>query len=467
MKIFNTLTRSLDEFKPIDKNLIRFYHCGPTVYWVQHIGNMRAVVCADFIRRSLLYLGYQVTFVRNYTDVGHLTSDQDEGEDKMEKGSKREGLSPNQIAEKYIQIFNEDIRKLNTLQPTQTPRATEFIPEMIAMVQKLVEKKYAYITEYAVYFDVSTFPQYNLLNKQKVELNVQGSGKGNIQDPNKKHFADFALWFFKKGAHKNALQTWNSPWGIGFPGWHIECSAMAKKLLGDTIDIHMGGVEHISVHHTNEIAQSESANGVPFCHYWIHNEHLNVENTKMAKSEGTSITLHDIEEKGVDPLDLRYFFLQAHYRSKQNFTWEALESATEAYGKLKDWIIHLKAQKSKDNNAPQKDKVQNYRNRFSAFLSLDFEIPQALALLWEVVKSDLLPKDKLNLIFEFDSIFGLQLQEVGKKSIPQEIIEIANERLKAKQKSDFSTADQLRREIEQKGFIIEDTQDTFLIKPKK
>ncbi|MBI2641477.1 cysteine--tRNA ligase, partial [Candidatus Roizmanbacteria bacterium] len=327
MLLYNTLTRKHEEFKPIEQGKIRFYHCGPTVYWVQHIGNLRAMTWADLIRRSLTFLGYKVTFVRNYTDVGHLVSDQDEGEDKMEKGARREGLTPSQIADKYIKIFNEDTQKLNIIPPDHAPRATEFIQQMIEMIQVLLKKKHAYITEYAVYFDISTFKNYNELNRQKIDLNIAGAGKGKIEDPGKKHFSDFALWFFKKGAHKNALQTWPSPWGEGFPGWHIECSVMAKSLLGETIDIHMGGVEHIAVHHTNEIAQSESANGIAFVNYWLHNEHLNVESEKMAKSAGTSFTLSDIIKKGYDPLDLRYFYLNAHYRSKQNFTWESLSGA--------------------------------------------------------------------------------------------------------------------------------------------
>jgi len=469
MQIYNTLSRSLEEFKPIERKKIRFYHCGPTVYWVQHIGNMRAMVWADFIRRSLLYLGYDVNFVRNYTDVGHLTSDQDEGEDKMEKGAKREGLTPDEIANKYIHIFNQDIEKLNATPPTKTPRATEFIEQMKEMIKVLIEKKHAYITEYAIYFDVNTFPEYNKLNKQKLELNQKGLGKGTVEDSQKKHFADFALWFFKKGAHKNALQTWESPWGIGFPGWHIECSVMSKSLLGDTLDIHMGGIEHISVHHTNEIAQSESSNGVPFCHYWIHNEHLNVNDGKMAKSEGTSFTLQDIIDKGFDPLDLRYFFMSAHYRSKQNFTWEALKAAQITLKRLREIILNLKSFLT-DKPAhviPAKAGIQSqmtyFKNQFLTNISHDFDIPQTIALLWKIVKSDLSPHVKLDLIFDFDNVFGLKLNDVKEDIIPQEIIDLANKRLIAKQNKDFKKADDFRVQIEQKGFGTADTKDGYKV----
>lgn len=465
MKIYNTLTRKLEEFTPINPPQVTFYHCGPTVYWTQHIGNLRAMVLADLIRRSLLYLGYQVTFVRNYTDVGHLTSDADQGEDKMEKSARREGLTPEQIAEKYIKIFEKDTNLLNILEPDYKPRASQYINEMIEMIKILLEKKHAYITQLAIYFDVSTFPNYNQLNRQKIDLNIKGKGKGKTEDPEKHHFADFALWFFKKGTHKNALQTWPSPWGEGFPGWHIECSVMAKKLLGETIDIHMGGVEHISTHHTNEIAQSESANGVKFVNYWLHNEHLNVNNKKMAKSEGIGLTLDEIIRHGFDPLALRYFFLGAHYRSKQNFTWEALKAAAETLKKLKDLIITLRHQKDRVSLSEEKlSKINSYQFEFNQFISNDFQIPQALALTWEMLKSNIPSQDKLDLLFEFDQIFGLKLNEISEEPIPANIIQLAQERDKARKKGDFETADKIREQIEKSGYKIEDLDKTFKIK---
>jgi cysteinyl-tRNA synthetase len=465
MKLYSTLTRSLEEFKPIKDRKVKFYHCGPTVYWTQHIGNLRGMTMADLIRRSLLFLGYDVKFVRNYTDVGHLVSDEDEGEDKMEKGARREGLNPKEIADKYITIFEKDCNSLNILTPNYKPRATEYINQIIEMVQILINKGFAYKTDMAVYFDVSKYKEYNRLNRQKIELNEKSMGKGKVKDPQKKHFSDFALWFFKTGAHKNAMQTWNSPWGIGFPGWHIECSAMIKSILGDTIDIHMGGIEHIAIHHTNEIAQSEAANSVSFVHYWLHNEHLIVNEKKMAKSEETGYSLSEIIQHGFDPLDLRYFFLQAHYRSKQNFTWEALEASRNAYQKLKEYMIAFRKQTNRSMLSEEKlHDIDLFRDQFTSAVSNDFQIPQALAITWEVVKSNIPSTDKFDLLLEFDQIFGLKLSEVQEIIIPEEIRELAKQRQTEKEKGNYTAADALRSQISQKGYRILDTKDGYQIK---
>lgn len=465
MRLYNTLTRSLEEFKPLEDKKVLFYHCGPTVYWVQHIGNMRAMTWADLIRRSLIYLGYQVKFVRNYTDVGHLTSDQDIGEDKMEKGAKREGLSPQQIAEKYIKIFEKDISQLNILPADEKPRASSYIKQIIAMIQKIMDKGYAYKTDLAVVFDTKKFPDYNKLNRQKTEKNIKLAGKGKVEDPGKKHPADFNLWVFKKGIHKNALQTWSSPWGEGFPGWHIECSVLANTLLGPTIDIHMGGVEHIPIHHTNEIAQSEAANGVKFVDYWLHNEHLVIDNKKMAKSEGTSLTLKDVIEKGYDPLILRYFFLNAHYRSKQNFTWEALQAAKQSFDNLKKIVLALKNQQQRTQLSTEKlAKLNRYREEFTQALANDFQIPKALALTWELVKSNIPSLDKLDLLLKFDQVFGLRLDEVENDKLPQEISELAKKRQTFKNNKNYEEADKLRKEIEKKGYVVEDQTTGYKIR---
>lgn len=467
MKLFNTLTRQLEDFKPINPPHVSFYHCGPTVYWTQHIGNMRGMTMADLIRRSLMYVGYDVNFVRNYTDVGHLTSDADQGEDKMEKASRREKLSPDQIAQKYIDIFEKDILLLNNLPANHNPRASKYISEMIEMIKILIIKKHAYITSQAIYFDVSTFPDYNALNKQKIDLNIKGMGKGKADDPEKKHPTDFVLWFFKVGEYKNALQTWQSPWGVGFPGWHMECSAMSKKLLGETIDIHMGGVEHISIHHTNEIAQSESANGKAFVNYWLHNEHLTISGDKMAKSQGTGHSLSEIIEKGYDPLDLRYFFLTAHYRSRQNFTWEALKNAKQS---REQFISTLQTiyQDYLPNKRDYSSKALEYKKSFIEAISNDIQIPQALAVLWNTVKSkDLLPVEKYKLALDFDHVFGLKLDLLPTQHlIPKEIMLLANQRQEAKDKKDFITADNIRKEIENKGYLIEDQVNGYQIKLK-
>lgn len=461
LKIYNTLGREKQEFKPLETGKVSFYYCGPTVYSVQHIGNMRGGVCADLIRRSFEYLNYNVNFVSNYTDVGHLTGDNegdaDLGEDRMEKGSRQEGLSPNEIADKYIKIYEEDVAELNILPPTTRCRATDYISEMIEMVKILLEKGFAYQTELAIYFDVSKAQNYTALSGQKLEDLKSGAGTGEITDEEKKNPNDFAIWFFKTGKHSQALQTWNSPWGEGFPGWHLECSAMAKKHLGDTIDIHMGGVEHISIHHSNEIAQSESANGVKFANYWMHNEHLTVDGKKMGKSVGNAYALKDIKEKGFNPLALRFFFLQANYRSKQNFTWEALEASQKGYEALISSLFNLGTKVGEIS--------EDFKNQFKEKLSDDFGIPQALALISDILKSDLSDKDKLATILDFDRVFGLKLKEkieenkkIKEEDLPDGIKNLVKERVVARQEKNWQKSDELRDKIEEKGYILKDTE---------
>ncbi|HPI67106.1 MAG TPA: cysteine--tRNA ligase [bacterium] len=480
-KIYNTLGREKQEFKPLKKGRVLMYHCGPTVYWTQHIGNMRGMVMADLIVRSLEYLGYRVKLARNYTDVGHLTSDSDEGEDKIEKGAKRENLTPKQIADKYIKIFEADIKELNTRPADYKPRATETIPEIIKTVQTLLDKGYAYETDLAVYFDVSKTKNYTKLSGQKMAENIKEAGKAGVSDPDKKNPADFALWFFRAGKHKNALQYWSSPFksnlvknGEGFPGWHIECSVMAKKFLGETIDIHMGGVEHIPVHHTNEIAQSEAANGVEFVRYWLHNEHLVVDNKKMAKSEGTSYALSEIKENGFASMALRYFFLQAHYRSKQNFTWEALKASQTAYNKLISFLTDENSKESRITDyklpaSPTGRQITDYKNKFIQYLADDFNIPGALSLIWEIIKDIALPySEKKKLILNFDKVMGLRLDKIKKEKIvtPIEVQKLIAEREKARKNKNWQQADELRIKIYDLGFIVEDVGEKSVIKKK-
>lgn len=458
MKIYNTLGREKQEFKPLKNGQLLMYHCGPTVYWTQHIGNMRGMVMADLVVRTFEYLDYKVKMVRNYTDVGHLTSDEDFGEDKMERAAKRDNLAPAQIANKYIEIFEADILELNTVSADIKPKATEMIPEIIAMIKIILEKGYAYETDLAVYFDVSKIKNYTQLSGQKIEENLKDAGHAEVSDNDKKNPADFALWFFKAGVHKNALQFWPSPFhsslvknGEGFPGWHIECSAMAKKFLGETIDIHMGGIEHVPVHHTNEIAQSESANGVKFVHYWLHNEHLMVDNKKMSKSEGSVYSLSDVKEKGFKPLALRYFFLQAHYRSKQNFTWESLQAASSGLKNLQEQILNLGKKQGQIN--------KNFKEKFKEKINDDFNISASLALAQEVLKSNLPSEDKLATLLDFDKVWGLCLDKIKSKKniIPANILQLAKERQKARENKNWSQADNLRQEIENLGYMIKDS----------
>jgi len=479
MQIYNTLTRKKQEFKPIKPKQVLMYHCGPTVYWTQHLGNMRAMVLADLVVRTFKYLDYKTKLVRNYTDVGHLTSDSDAGEDKMETSARQENLSPEEIAKKYTDIFNNDIKLLNTLEADEKPVATKCIKDMQKMVQVLLDKKFAYSTDLAIYFDVSKAKNYTKLSKQNLDELKKDSGKAEVSDPNKKSPLDFALWFFKTGKHENALQTWKSSFksplvknGEGFPGWHIECSVMAKKFLADTIDIHMGGVEHISIHHTNEIAQSESANGVKFVKYWLHNEHLLVNNAKMSKSQGTSYSLQQVIDKHFNPLALRYFFLQAHYRSKQNFTWEALDGAQTALDKLYSFIISCShpgrsGAESKDPAVIEKCK-NNYKNKFIEYISNDFIIPAALALVWEIIKDDRLDYNtKKQLILDFDKVLGLNLQNPPAQKeikIPKEIKELVKQREQAREGKDWDEADALRHKIEDAGFSVEDGEEGSVVK---
>ena len=466
MYIYNTLTKEKELFKPIVPGKVSLYHCGPTVYWVQHIGNLRAVFFSDTVVRVFKYHNLETNLVRNYTDVGHLQGDNegdaDSGLDRMEAGSKRENLTPLEIASKYIDIYEKDISLIGALAPDHAPRATEHVKDMMVMVQSLLDKGFAYITGSAVYFDTSKLTDYTKLSGQKLDQLKSGAGYGGVTDNSKKNPADFSLWFFKTGAHEHALQTWDSPFispetnsGFGFPGWHIECSAMSKRFLGNTFDVHMGGIEHIPVHHTNEIAQSESANGVPYVKYWLHNEHLLVDSVKMAKSSGTAYTLEDIILRDFSPKSLRFFFLQAHYRSKQNFTWEALDASSTAYNKL------LKFIQSVDDVGIVS---QNYKKKFLEKISDDFNTPSALAVVFEMMKdTSLSDKDKRATLLDFDQVLGLGL--VGSKSvteeIPKNILDLAQARQSAKESKKWTDADKLRVEIEKLGYKISDTADGF------
>ncbi len=459
----NTLTRKKELFKPGNPPLVSMYQCGPTVYWTQHIGNLRAAVMGDVVVRSLTYLGYDVKLVRNYTDVGHLTSDEDEGEDKMEKGARREGLSPEEIAQKYIDRYEQDVAALHITPPAVCPRATNHISDMIALTETLLSKGFAYTTPSAIYFDVSKVKDYTKLSGQNLDELRTGAGSGEVEDSEKKSRLDFALWFFKAGTHKNALQTWHSPFesplvdhGEGFPGWHIECSAMIEAHLGETIDIHMGGIEHVPVHHTNEIAQSESAHdGKEYARMWLHNEHLTVNGGKMAKSEGTGYSLEEVEEKGFSPLALRYFFLQAHYRSKQNFTWKALEAASRGLENI------AKAFRALPENAGAKPDEKTIA-LFSEKIADDANIPQALAVFHDVLGSDMDAGEKRATLLNMDRVLGLGLADLKseeKEYIPEDIIARAKERDELRTQGDYAASDAIRDELAEKGYEIKDTPD--------
>lgn len=462
MRLYNTLTRSLEDFTPESGAGVGIYQCGPTVYWSQQLGNLRAYILVDFFVRSLELQGYKPTLVRNYTDVGHLSGDNegdaDKGVDRMEKASKREALTPIQIANKYISEFEDDISLLRIKKPQVTPRATDHIQEMIAMVQVLLDKGYAYQTELAIYFDISKKEDYTKLSGQSLDDLTAGMGHGDVADKNKKNSADFSVWFFKAGTHADALQTWKNPFSQveGFPGWHIECSAMSKKYLGNTFDIHIGGVEHIPIHHTNEIAQSEATNDAPLANFWLHYEHLLANNKKMSKSAGTAFLLSDVITRGYSPLDLRYFYLQAHYRSKQNFTWEALDAARTARKRLIEKVS------VKDKNLV----IPEFKEEFLARLAEDFNTPHALGLVKDVLMSDFSEEEKSSTISYFDEVFDIGInnkENIQKTNITSDAQKLLDERAQARADKNWTKADELRDKLYELGYTVKDSVDGQII----
>jgi len=464
MKLYNTLTKKIENFKPLNKSFVTFYSCGPTVYDYTHIGHMRTYINNDLLKRCLTYLGYKVKHVMNITDVGHLTGDNDSGEDKLEKGARKSKKTVWEVASFFTDYFFKTTDALNILRPDIICHATNHIKEMIEMIKKLEEKGFTYKTKEAIYFDVSKFKDYGKLSGQKIEEKIKKAREEVYIDPEKKHPADFALWFFRLGRFADHTMHWESPWGDGFPGWHIECSAMSTKYLGQPIDIHAGGIDHIPVHHENEIAQSEAANNKLFVSFWFHNNFLMVNGKKMSKSLGNFYTIDDLKKHQIEPLAIRYFFLQTHYQKVENFTWEAAKSAQNSYNNLKKAILELQYYKSKSYKTHSN--YDTYQNHFIEIISDNLQIPKALALLWQVVHdSSLNSQEKLSLIYKFDKVFGLKLNSIKSKKIPQKIIELAEKRKEYRQNKNFIKADELRKKIEHLGYKIEDLpQNQYIIK---
>lgn len=471
LQLYNTLTKKIEEFKPRDPELVTLYACGPTVYSYAHIGNFRTYITTDILVRTLKYLGYQVKFVMNITDVGHLVSDADTGEDKLEKGAKREGKTAWDIAKFYTEEFLKDSHKLNLLPPDVRPKPTEHIKEQITMVQTLLDKGYAYKIGDGIYFDTSRIKDYGKLTGQKLEELKEGA---RVEvNPQKKNPTDFALWKFSPKGVKRDME-WESPWGVGFPGWHIECSAMSMKYLGEQIDIHTGGVDLIPIHHTNEIAQSEAATGkVPFVRFWVHGQFMLVDGEKMSKSKGNFYSVKDIEAKGYDPKALRYLCLTAQYRSFLNFTWQALESARQSLAELRATVSHIKDQLSERSTLSNEklQKVDEYKRRFNEALENDLNTPQALAVVWEALKSNIPSQDKYDLLLDFDEVLGFDIRNVGEESkresdIPAEIQSLLRKRNELRVEKKFSDADKARLQIEHEGFVLEDTPDGTRVKKK-
>ncbi len=469
----NTLTHKKEEFVPLNPPNVGMYTCGPTVYYYPHIGNWRTFVFEDILRRVLEQNGYKVNHVMNITDVGHLTGDNlgdaDLGEDRMEKAAKKEGKTAWDIAEFYINDFLESRDELGIMPPTYLARATDHIPEQINLIERLEKKGLTYVTKLGVYFDVSKFPEYGKLSGQKMIDKRTASRDELKEDTEKKNPFDFALWKFSEPGEKRQME-WESPWGVGFPGWHIECSAMSMKYLGESFDIHAGGIDHVAIHHTNEIAQSEGATGKPFARYWLHGEFLKVDGGRMGKSLGNAYTLHDIINKGYDPLALRYLYLTSNYRDTLNFTWQSLEASQTAFNKLKEQVLASRNQTERTVLSEEKNnKRQDYSNRFFEAVNDDLNTAKALAVFWEAMKCNIPSEDKYDLALSFDEVLGLKLAEITneKLQITNEIQELVDKREQLRKDKKFEDADKVRKEIEKLGYTVEDSSEGIKIKISK
>jgi len=449
--LYNTLSRKKEVFKPIKEGHLGIYTCGPTVYWFQHVGNLRTYVFSDILRRMFEYFGYKVTHIINVTDVGHLTSDADSGDDKMELAAKREGKTADEIAKFYFDEFVKDFNRLNIKEPSKWSWASKHIKEQIDLVKRLEEKGFTYLTSDGVYFDTSKFSEYGLLSRKNVE-ELQGGKRVRLGE--KKNKTDFALW--KCSGDENRLQEWQSPWGKGFPGWHIECSAMATKYLGTHFDIHTGGVDHIPIHHENEIA-SMCAFGVKnWVNYWMHGEFLLTGHKKMAKSSGKIKRLSELK---VDPLAYRYFTFTAHYRKPLTWSDEALTSAANSYGRLKELIAKANLDELVSDS---------YLEKFNERIADDLDMPGALAVLWSLLrkKSNKRSGNTVSLketLQKMDSVFALDLLRVKKVSVPNEILALANKRQEARDNHDWKLSDELRNRLHDKGWSISDSREGFVL----
>lgn len=466
LKLYNTLTRKKEIFLPLAPGVVTMYNCGPTVYNSVHIGNLRAFLFADTIRRALEYNGYEVKQIMNITDVGHLVSDADEGEDKIEKGARREGKSAKEIAEFYTKAFFEDIEKLNIKRASEYPRATEHIAEQIALIQTLEEKGFTYKITDGIYFDTSKFPRY--ADFSRTNLSGEKAVARVEENSEKRNPADFALWKFSPpaGGGEKREQEWKSPWGVGFPGWHIECSAMAMKYLGETIDIHTGGIDHIPIHHTNEIAQSECATGKQFARFWLHSEFIHIAGEKMAKSGENFITLATVIDRGIHPLAYRYFVLTVHYRTLLDFSFEALTAVQTAFLKLHALFHEWESLDAREN--------PELNNKLEKIINDDLNTPQAIALLWDTAKdAALAPGEKKAFFLEADKVLGLGFSwdenrrkeflesdnGIEAEDAPTAVQNLLKERESAREHKDFDRADELRGEIFELGYKVTDSED--------
>ena len=469
MKLYNTLTRTKDDFKPRFDGKVSMYTCGPTVYHYAHIGNLRSYIMEDVLEKYFRYSGYDVTRVMNITDVGHLSSDGDTGDDKMLKGAKREHKTVMEIAEFYTKAFFEDCRKLNIKTPDVVEPATSCIDEFIRVISSLIEKGYAYEAGGNIYFDTSKLGKYYVFNDFKEEDLAVGVREGVEEDSNKRNKADFVLWFTKSKFDDQELK-WESPWGLGYPGWHIECSCISMKNLGEYLDIHCGGIDNAFPHHTNEIAQSEAYLGHDWCNYWFHVHHLNTNSGKMSKSSGEFLTVSLLEEKGYDPLVYRFFCLQSHYRKSLVFSYENLDNAAAAYEKLIAKIASILDSKGDID----KEKFAALKKNFSDAMDNDLNTSLAITAVYDVLKADASNATKLALIKDFDSVLSLGLVEAaekqskngGEEEIPEEILSLLEQRKAARKEKNFALADEIRDKISGLGYVVAETREGTKISRK-
>lgn len=461
MQIYNTLTRKKDEFIPNEQGKVAMYTCGPTVYHYAHIGNLRSYIMEDILEKYLRYVGYDVKRVMNITDVGHLTSDGDTGDDKMLKGAKREHKTVMEIAKFYTDAFFDDCKKLNIKTPDVVAPATQCIGEFIKVIKKLMDTGYAYESGGNIYFDTSKLEQYYVFNDFKEEDLAVGVREGVEEDSNKRNKADFVLWFTKSKFDDQELK-WDSPWGIGYPGWHIECSCISMKHLGEYLDIHCGGIDNAFPHHTNEIAQSEAYLGHKWCNYWFHVHHLNTNSGKMSKSKGEFLTVSLLESKGYDPLVYRFFCLLSHYRKSLVFSYENLDNAAVSYNKL---ISKISTLIKMSDGEIDKNKFSELKKEFTDAMDNDINTSMAITAVYNVLKSDANAKTKLALMEDFDKVLSIGLIEKAKalaeseseEKIPDEILALVEQRKEARKSKDFAKADALRDKISEMGYIVEET----------
>ena len=459
MRLYNTLTKKIEEFTPYNKNEVTLYTCGPTVYHFAHIGNLRTYIFEDILEKGLEYVGYNVKRCMNITDVGHMSSDADTGEDKMLKGAKREHKTVYEIADFYTKAFFDDASKLNIRKPSIVKKASEQIDMYIKMIEKLLKEDYAYIANGNVYFDISKAKDYYQLSGKNPDELIIGAREDVELDKHKRNPFDFGLWF-TVSKFENQDMRWDSPWGVGYPGWHIECSGISIKYLGEYLDIHCGGVDNIFPHHTNEIAQSEAYLGHKWCNYWLHGEHLNDATGKMSKSKGEFLTVSLLENKGYDPLAYRFFCLQSHYRNQLVFSYDALDISSNTYTKLKNKVKNIKENANGEIN---KEIVNNYQNKFKEAIENDLNTSLMLTCLYDILKEDVNNNTKLEVIKDFDNVLSLDLLEEKTKVVDEELVKYIEEQIAkrnlAKQNKDYETADKIRKELEEKNIIIKDTRE--------